>query len=80
MFLKEYNDLSCIKLWTITAEQTGINQKYIIITMAKKNIAVPVYPEVPPHVEYTLTELGYSLKPVLDAMWDWGAKYKKQNS
>ena len=35
-----------------------------------------VYAEVPPRVEYTLTELGYSLKPVLDALWTWGEEYK----
>ena len=38
-----------------------------------------VYAEVPPRVEYTLTETGYSLKPVLDAMWTWGADYKVKN-
>lgn len=37
-----------------------------------------VYPEVPPHVEYTLTELGYSLKPVLDSMVSWGEAYRSK--
>ena len=35
-----------------------------------------VYAEVPPRVEYTLTELRKSLKPILDALWNWGEEYK----
>ena len=35
-----------------------------------------VFAEVPPRVEYTLSTLGQSLKPVLNAMYDWGADYK----
>jgi DNA-binding HxlR family transcriptional regulator len=35
-----------------------------------------VYAQVPPKVEYSLTELGRSLKPILDAMKNWGEEYK----
>lgn len=38
-----------------------------------------VYPEVPPKVEYTLTETGYSLKPILDSMALWGEDYKNKS-
>ncbi len=35
-----------------------------------------VYAEIPPKVEYTLTETGRSLKIILDAMYTWGEQYK----
>ena len=38
-----------------------------------------VFAEVPPHVEYTLTKTGYSLKPILDAMVKWGLEYKENS-
>lgn len=48
--------------------------------MEEKRLAErKVYAEVPPRVEYTLTEMGYSLKPILDAMWAWGEEYQAKN-
>lgn len=44
----------------------------------KKLVIRKVYAEVPPRVEYTLTETGYSLKPVLDAMQNWGKEYQEK--
>ena len=38
-----------------------------------------VYAEVPPRVEYTLTELGESLRPILLAIQQWGLEYQKQH-
>ena len=58
----------------------GVSQKVLTAQLRQMEesglLTRTVYPEVPPRVEYTLTELGYSLKPVLDAMWDWGEAYK----
>ena len=39
-----------------------------------------VYPEVPPRVEYALSPLGESMRPILDAIEQWGTEYKKKLS
>lgn len=58
----------------------GISQKVLMLnlrTMEKAGIVHrEVFAEVSPHVEYSLTELDKTLKPVLDAMWTWGESYK----
>lgn len=58
----------------------GISQKVLtaqLRAMEEDGLVIrTVYPEVPPRVEYELTELGYSLKPILDSLWAWGENYK----
>ena len=61
----------------------GISQKVLTDSLRSMEqdgiITRTVYPEVPPHVEYSLTELGRSLQPILDALRDWGEEYKAKN-
>ena len=45
-----------------------------------KLIVRKVYPEVPPKVEYSLSEIGQSLHPIIDSMKSWGIKYKEKLS
>lgn len=58
----------------------GISQKVLTDRLRSMEadgiITRTVYPEVPPRVEYVLTELGKSLKPILDSMRAWGEAYK----
>lgn len=62
----------------------GVSQKVLTTQLRQMEYSGllnrTVYPEVPPRVEYTLTELGYSLKPVLDAMGSWGEAYQRKNT
>lgn len=59
----------------------GISQKVLtqhLRTMESNGLITrKVYAEVPPKVEYTLTETGISLKPILDIMYDWGKNYQE---
>lgn len=59
----------------------GISQKVLtdsLRSMESDGLVIrTVYPEIPPRVEYSLSELGLTLKPVLSAMEAWGNEYKK---
>lgn len=60
----------------------GISQKVLtdsLRSMEKDGIITrTVYPEVPPRVEYALSELGESMRPIMDAMEKWGSDYKNR--
>lgn len=59
----------------------GISQKVLtesLRSMENDGIIIrTVYAEVPPRVEYSLSELGETLRPILDAMQAWGQEYKE---
>ena len=59
----------------------GISQKVLTDSLRSMEedglITRTVYPEVPPHVEYALSDLGETMRPILDAMQEWGTWYKE---
>ena len=61
---------------------TGITQKVLTNNLRQMEasglVKRKVYAEVPPRVEYSLTETGLSLKPVLDSMFEWGNDYREK--
>ena len=61
---------------------TNISQKVLTSNLREMEenelLTRKVYPEVPPRVEYTLTDIGYSLKPLLDDMDKWGTWYRNE--
>ena len=60
---------------------TGITQKVLTSNLRAMEgaglLTREVFPEVPPRGEYTLTDTGCSLKPILDSMYSWGENYKR---
>ncbi|MBD5088619.1 MAG: helix-turn-helix transcriptional regulator [Clostridiales bacterium] len=60
----------------------GISQKVLTDSLRAMEedgiITRTVFPEVPPHVEYALSELGESMRPILSAMQTWGNEYKNR--
>lgn len=60
----------------------GISQKVLtdnLRSMETDGIIIrTVFPEVPPRVEYSLSELGESMRPILNSMETWGLDYKKK--
>ncbi len=60
----------------------GISQKVLTDSLRSMEndgiVTRTAYPEVPPRVEYALSELGESLLPIINAMEAWGIEYKKQ--
>lgn len=62
----------------------GISQKVLTDSLRQMEadgiITRTVYAEVPPRVEYALSELGESMRPILDSMQEWGSRYKERKA
>lgn len=81
-------------LWHLSEKKLRFSELHRVITSAtpkmltqqlreleaQKLIHREVYPVIPPKVEYSLTQTGKSLLPILTAMRDWGAEYLRKKN
>jgi DNA-binding HxlR family transcriptional regulator len=79
-------------LWHLSKESVRFNELQRLLTnITQKTLTMQlrelekagiiyrkIYPEIPPKVEYGLTKVGESLKPILSSMCEWGKEYQKQ--
>lgn len=79
-------------LWHLTGQTLRFNQLHCLVPEATPKMLTQqlreleedglilrtVYPVVPPHVDYSLTPLGESLFPILEAMYKWGSALMKK--
>ena len=84
--MSDYTEKKTLPACPVETTLTLIGDKRKVLTTQLRDmerdglVSRKVYPEVPPKVEYSLTELGMSLKPILDALWNWGEDYKSKVS
>lgn len=67
-FKELQRSLGSVSQKVLTTNLRGMEESGLIVRR--------VYAEVPPRVEYSLTEIGESLRPIMDAMWKWGEDYQ----
>ena len=82
LILRDLSDKGTMRFKELQRSIGSISQKVLttnLRTMEDAGIVHrEIFAEVPPRVEYSLTELGHSLQPVLEAMRVWGENYRQQ--
>ncbi|GAA0099191.1 winged helix-turn-helix transcriptional regulator [Clostridium perfringens] len=80
----EIGNAEVIRYGELKREIPNINERVLVRQLRelekRKLIKRKVYDEVPPKVEYSLTEIGKTLVPILDELGEWGKKYNKHTN
>lgn len=79
-----YLNQKTLRFNELSKEIAGITQKMLTQQLRELEadglVSRKIYPEVPPKVEYSITEYGQTLEPVLDALAKWGKGHKDRGS